>query len=214
MSEHPIIPLFPLSVVVFPGQTLPLHIFEPRYKEMVADCRAAADRGETLPVGISFGQDTTVKREVGCSVVLEKVLNKYEDGRLDVLTVGHERYRIVEIYQDKAYLTAAVEFFGDEQEGAEPLQIEEVRRRYERLNELIEADTGARLEFPIPDGSFQIALAAGLDLEVRQELLEMRSENQRLGTLVEHFDQLIPVLEKRQEEKRKVRSNGHTRKEI
>ena len=213
MSEHSIIPLFPLSVVVFPGQTLPLHIFEPRYKEMVADCRAAADMGETLPVGISFGQDTTVQREVGCSVVMEKVLNEYEDGRLDILTVGHERYRVVEIYQEKAYLTAAVEFFTDEQEIADPLQVEELRTRYERLNELVEEETGARLETPIPDSSFQIALAAGLDLDVRQAMLEMRSENQRLQTLIEHLDLLIPALEKRREEKRKVRSNGHTRKE-
>ena len=213
MSEHPIIPLFPLSVVVFPGQTLPLHIFEPRYKAMIADCQAAADRGETLPVGISFGQDTTVQREVGCSVVFEKVLNEYEDGRLDILTVGHDRYRVVEIYEEKAYLTAAVEFFGDEQEMADPLQVEEVRTRYARLNELVEEETGARLEVPIPDSSFQIALATGLDLEIRQELLEMRSENQRLRTLIEHFEQLIPALEKRQEEKRKVRSNGRTRKE-
>jgi ATP-dependent Lon protease len=208
MPERSTIPLFPLSVVVFPGQALPLHIFEPRYQAMIAECRAAAERGEVLPVGICFGQDTTVHREVGCTVVLEKVLNEYEDGRLDILTVGHQRYRLLAIYEDKPYLMARVEFFGDEAEEVDPRLVERVRTGYERLNRLVEAETGARLEVPIPEGSFQIALAAGLALAVRQEMLEMRSENLRLQTLIEHFGQLLPALEKRQEEKRKVKSNG------
>ena len=212
MSEQSIIPLLPLSVVIFPGQTLPLHIFEPRYITLLADCRAAVDSGEELPIGISFGQDTTVQREIGCSVVLEKILHEYEDGRLDIITTGRKRYRLVEIYDPHPYLTAAVEFFGDDEEVVDPLSIEQLQRCYERLNELVEVETGASLERPIPEHSFQFALAAGLELEVRQTLLEMKSENQRLQMLLQVFDKLIAGLEVREKELRKIRSNGKPRR--
>ena len=113
MPDSQVIPIFPLSIVVFPEQTLPLHIFEDRYKEMIADCRVAEQHGGELPIGISFGQDTSVHREVGCSVVLAKVLNEYDDGRLDIITVGRQRYRIGQTYSDRSYLTAEVQFFVD-----------------------------------------------------------------------------------------------------
>jgi len=212
MSEYPIIPLFPLAVVVFPGQTLPLHIFEPRYRELIADCRAAEAAGGLLPFGISFGHDVTVEREVGCTVVVEKVLTEYEDGRFDIITTGRERYRLVEIFEEKSYLTAAVEFFADEEEVADSLLLGKVRQEYEQLSLLIEAESGMRLEHPTPERSFQLALSAGLPAEVRQELLEMRSENLRLQRLEAHFETLIPELKVRHEEERRVRSNGKTKK--
>jgi Lon protease-like protein len=212
MSEYPIIPLFPLAVVVFPDQTLPLHIFEPRYRELIADCRAAETANGLLPFGISFGHDVTVEREVGCTVVLEKVLTEYEDGQLDILTTGRDRYRIAEIFEDKPYLTAAVEFFTDEEEVADTLLLEKVREGYEQLSSLIEVESGMRLEHPTPEHSFPLALSAGLPPEVRQELLEMRSENLRLQRIEAHFETLIPELEEHHKEERRVRSNGKTKK--
>lgn len=212
MSEYPIIPLFPLAVVVFPDQTLPLHIFEPRYRELIADCRAAEAAGGLLPFGISFGHDVTVEREVGCTVVVEKVLTEYEDGQLDIITTGRERYRLVEVFEEKSYLTAAVEFFADEAEAADTLLLGRVREKYEQLSSLIEAESGMRLEHPTPEHSFQLALSAGLPPEVRQELLETRSENLRLQRLEAQFEMLIPELEVRHEEERRVRSNGKTKK--
>jgi len=212
MSEHPLIPLFPLALVVFPGQTLPLHIFEPRYKTMMADCRAPEARGEFLPFGISFGQDTTVRSEVGCSVVVEKILNEYADGRLDIITVGQERYRIIEVFQDRPYLTAAVEFFADEEETADPMLLEKVQARYREFLALIEEESGAQLDKSAPGESFQLAQAAGLSLELKQQLLETTSENQRLQSLDEHFEKVIPTLTERQEEKRRVQSNGRSKK--
>ena len=212
MSEYPIIPLFPLAVVVFPDQTLPLHIFESRYRELIVDCRAAEAVGGLLPFGISFGRDVTVEREVGCTVVVEKVLTEYEDGRLDIITTGRDRYRLVEVFAEKSYLTAAVEFFEDEEEVANALLLERVREEYGRLSLLIEAESGMQLEDPTPEHSFRLALSAGLPPEVRQELLEMRSENLRLQRIEAHFETLIPELEVLHEKERRVRSNGRTKK--
>ena len=212
MSESSVIPLFPLALVVFPGQDLPLHIFEPRYKTMLADCRVAAAGEESLPFGISLGQDTTVHSEVGCSVIVEKILNRYEDGRLDIIAVGQERYRVVETYQERPYLTAAVEFFADEEELVDAGLLEQVQVLYGEMLDLIEDEAGTQLDKSVPQESFQLGLTAGLPLEMKQQLLEMTSENQRLQTLGEHFEKLIPVLRERQEEKRRVQSNGRTRR--
>lgn len=212
MSEQTIIPLFPLAMVVFPGQMLPLHIFEPRYKAMIADCRVDGSGNGFRPFGISFGQDTTVHSTVGCSVVVEKIMNEYEDGRFDLITVGQERYRIVEIYEDRPYLTAMVEFFGDEEEVVDPGLVEKAQAQFEQLLGVVEEESGAALEKPTLEESFQFAQAAGLSLETKQRLLEITSENRRLQALVEHFGELIPTLKEHREEKKRVESNGRSRK--
>ena len=212
MSAQTIIPLFPLAVVAFPGQMLPLHIFESRYKAMIADCRVDGSDGDFRPFGISFGQDTTIHSPVGCSVVVEKIMNEYEDGRLDLITVGQERYRIVEIYEDRPYLTAAVEFFGDEEEEVDSGLVEKAQEQFWQLLGLVEEESGALLEKPALKESFQFAQASGLSLETKQRLLEITSENRRLQALVEHFGGLIPTLRERREEKKRVESNGRSRK--
>jgi ATP-dependent Lon protease len=212
MSEKNVIPLFPLPLVVFPGQTLPLYIFEPRYRQMLADVRQAQAVGQVLPMGISFGQDSAVYAQVGCTVVLERVLREFGDGRLHIITVGQRRYRLKEVYQEKMYLTAAVEFFDDQAEAVDLVLRQKAHQGYSRLLELVQEEAGTHLEVQVPEGSFAMAQAAGLNLELRQKLLEMNSENLRLQALGEHFDQLVPALEARRQERQRVQANGRARK--
>src|SRR6266567_8398446 len=102
-----LLPLFPLQLVVFPGSAIPLHIFEERYKEMVGEAEAAGSE-----FGIVLAKDGGVVN-AGCTVVVESVLNRYPDGRFDVLTRGQRRFALVSIDQELAYLRGEVEYFED-----------------------------------------------------------------------------------------------------
>jgi Lon protease-like protein len=201
MPDPPIIPLSPLSLVVFPGEKQPLHIFEERYKAMIADCQASADSS----FGISLLQDGALSN-VGCNVELMQILHEHPDGRLDILTRGRQRYRALEAYQDRPYLRAAVEFFDDCEELVHPGLFEEAVERWQQLLALLgeRREAGERAEMPAD--SFGLAQRVGLDLSVKQKLLEMASENQRLKELIEYFDQ---VLQYHQESVKRTRSNGH-----
>ena len=103
-------------MVVFPDQIVPLHIFEPRYKQMLADVRAADERGEILPIGMILGEDREVQGKVGCAMLLAKVLDEFDDGRLNIIGRGGRRFRIARIAEDKPYLEAWVEYVDDAEE--------------------------------------------------------------------------------------------------
>jgi Lon protease-like protein len=106
---HPrLIPLFPLQVVVFPRTRLPLHIFEDRYKEMVGD--AIRDESE---FGVVLAKEDGIVN-AGCSVTVEKVMEMYSDGRMDILCLGKRRFEIVSLNEEKSFLQGEVSFFDDE----------------------------------------------------------------------------------------------------
>src|SRR4029077_11961800 len=111
--QEELLPLFPLHVVLFPRAPLPLHIFEERYKQMVAE--ALRDKSE---FGIVQAGDKGIVN-TGCTASIEKVLKKYPDGRMDLLTVGRRRFEIILLNDEKPYLRGAVEFFDDE--ASEPI---------------------------------------------------------------------------------------------
>ncbi|HIG57416.1 MAG TPA: hypothetical protein EYG11_02860 [Candidatus Latescibacteria bacterium] len=211
MADHATIPIFPLQIVVFPGEIVPLHIFEERYKQMFADVRAARERGELLQVGIILGEGTEVLAEVGCTVVLEEVLEEGEDGRLNIITLGARRFRIEQVVGDKSYLEAWVEYIDDEEEATDLVLQARVLARYRRLLELVEEVSGAEAEGGDAENAFQIAQTVALDLGVKQRLLAMTTENMRLEMLGEHFERLIPALEERRAKRLRVHSNGHSK---
>ena len=103
-----LLPLFPLRLVVFPGNQIPLHIFEPRYKEMVGEAAAAGTE-----FGIVLATSDGISR-VGCTVVVEQIGNRQADGSFDVNTRGKRRFTILSLDQEKSYLRGEVEFFEDE----------------------------------------------------------------------------------------------------
>lgn len=217
-DSDPIIPLFPLSLVVFPGHLVPLHIFEERYKKMVADCATAG--GDYRPFGISLEQDGRVL-DIGCAVTVTRVTEKYEDGSFDVVCRARSRYRTVEAIDDGPYLRGRVEYFEDSAEAVDPALQALVKERFRRLVDLAAAEAGTQIldgegakeaaAKGLEEGdSWAIAQRMGLEPGRKQRLLEMRSENARLQHLADYLEELLPVLVERMERKRRVKSNGHT----
>jgi ATP-dependent Lon protease len=211
MADYATIPIFPLQIVVFPGEMVPLRIFEERYKQMFADVRAARERGEVLQVGIILVEGSEVLAEVGCTVVLEEVLEEHEDGRLNIITLGARRFRIKQVAGDKSYLEAWVEYVDDEEEAIDRVLQTRVIAGYQRLLELVEEESGAEVEGGDADNAFQIAQAVAVDLGGKQRLLAMTTENRRLEMLGEYFERLLPTLEERRAVRLRVHSNGHSK---
>ncbi len=211
MADYATIPIFPLQIVVFPGEMVPLRIFEERYKQMFADVRAARERGEVLQVGIILVEGSEVLAEVGCTVVLEEVLEEHEDGRLNIITLGARRFRIEQVAGDKSYLEAWVEYVDDEEEAIDRVLQTRVIAGYQRLLELVEEESGAEVEGGDAENAFQIAQAVAVDLGGKQRLLAMTTENRRLEMLGEYFERLLPTLEERRAERLRVHSNGHSK---
>lgn len=211
MADYATIPIFPLQIVVFPGEMVPLRIFEERYKQMFADVRAARERGEVLQVGIILVEGSEVLAEVGCTVVLEEVLEEHEDGRLNIITLGARRFRIEQVAGDKSYLEAWVEYVDDEEEAIDRVLQTRVIAGYQRLLELVEEESGAEVEGGDAENAFQIAQAVAVDLGGKQRLLAMTTENRRLEMLGEYFERLLPTLEERRAVRLRVHSNGHSK---
>ena len=233
MSPETVIPLFPLPLVVFPGQLLPLHIFEDRYKQMIEDCGVESEdtaAEPSKPFGISFAHahartelsPTTDQRieDVGCSVAVARVARRYPDGRLDIVTRAQRRYEMLEVFDDRPYLTASVSFFEDEDDTADAALSQAARERFAQLMKLAgeteskEGDgegDGAEAGPFADHGSFAMAANAGLDPAQKQQVLEMRSEDERLRFLVDHLDELLPALRDKVELQKRVKSNGHPR---
>jgi Lon protease-like protein len=197
-----LIPLFPLDVVLFPGTPLPLHIFEPRYKEMIAEC---------LAQNRLFGVIRAVEQvlaEVGCTAEIVTVVKEYPDGRLDLVTEGRRRFELLGVNQERAFLQAEVQMIEDEPGG--PSQ-EDTDRAVQLHAELL-AIAGAQqdLSSVAPSSlSFYLAGSLPLDLDFKQKLLSLRSEAERLSLLIAYLEKLIPNLHRAARAREKAGGNGH-----
>jgi Lon protease-like protein len=197
-----LLPLFPLRVVVFPRTPLPLHIFEDRYKEMV---------GEAIQAGSEFGivlaKDDGIVN-AGCTVVVEKVLKSYPDGRMDVLTRGIRRFEIVGINQDKSYLRGEVEFFDDDEPGPASADLQEkVLVQYRGILEAGELGENEPV-LSDPQLSFQLAQVVQ-DTDFLSLLLRNRSEPSRLRQLADYLARLAPKLREASRMRKLAPLNGH-----
>ena len=195
-------PIFPLELVLFPETPLPLHIFEPRYKEMIGEC---------LLQGAPFGVVRAVEKglaEVGCSAEILEVTKKYDDGRLDILTEGRRRFEIRQLDQDRAFLRAAVHYFEDAPGAATPGEIARAAELQKELMALAGAEESA-VETGHPQLSFQLAAALPLDLDFKQTLLGMRSEPERLKSVVEYYQTLLPRMRRAVKARKTSGGNGH-----
>lgn len=205
MESVSLLALFPLEVVLFPGAPLPLHIFEPRYKEMINECIA-----EKKPFGMVRAKENAVA-EVGCTAVILDVNKQYEDGRLDIRTQGNRRFAIIELNHDRPFLQAEVTWFDDDEEPAvapgkeTETAIELHKQLFEILGQSAEIDAQ---EQPV---SFQLANDLPVDLDFKQALLEMKSESERIETLIEYYRATIPRVEKSLRAREKASGNGHVR---
>lgn len=208
MATADLLPLFPLDVVLLPTELLPLHIFEPRYREMVGQ---AIERKS--PFGIVMVLDQKLAAN-GCTAFVQRVTQRYDDGRFDIECLGVRRFTIGEIDQSLAYLRAEVDFFDDEPY-VEPAP-ELVSTVSALAHQVIDLQGGkvppklaedpARL---IGNLSFLVGGSVKIELPFKQRLLTERSESQRLELLKMYLDQTIQELRKARRAQRLAGSNGH-----
>lgn len=197
-----LLPLFPLDVVLFPDAPLPLHIFEPRYKEMIRELLGSREH---------FGVVRTTEsgiEQVGCTAEIVALAKEYEDGRMDIVTEGRKRFEIMQVDMGKTYLRAEVLYIVDEPE--RPLE-EDIAHLLEMQKEMLEL-MGATPELPDADDrqlTLTIAAAMPFDLEMKQKLLASRSEPQRMTALIEYYEKVLPGLRRAVKAKRKAGGNGH-----
>lgn len=185
-----LLPIFPLELVLLPGVPLPLHIFEPRYKEMIAECLE-----QKKPFGIVRASEEGVA-DVGCTAEIVSVTKKYDDGRMDIMTRGVERFEVLEVNEERSFLQAEISMVHDEEEDeagkpAAPL-IEEAVRLHSEIAKLAGADVSA--DDRAANLSFLLAGSLPLDLDFKQNLLATLSETKRLEAIVGYLQAVLPGL--------------------
>ncbi|HZN89577.1 MAG TPA: LON peptidase substrate-binding domain-containing protein [Thermoleophilaceae bacterium] len=183
MESRPRFPLFPLGLVLLPKELVPLHIFEERYKVMVGECLE-----EGREFGIVWLSDDGLK-EIGCCARITRVLERFEDGRLNILVEGTAPFRLDRRIEDLPYPAGDVELLDDE-EGEDAAALDGARRRYAELVEEVsearpEADALAKLD------AFGMAATLDVALDAKQALLELRSEPERLVQLDKMFAEAL-----------------------
>jgi Lon protease-like protein len=205
MASDLLLPLFPLEAVLLPRTALPLHIFEERYKVMIGE--AIAERSE---FGVVLWKDAALAG-AGCSATVERVVKRYPDGRLDIVTVGRRRFEILFLDEEKPYLRAAVRFFEDDP-GSEA-SAEAVGRMGELFEQVVSLLPAAEPAAPEqPADAFHLAGALPLDLEFKQKLLASHSEAERVELLTRRLERLVPRLRLARRVERSARGNGKGRK--
>jgi Lon protease-like protein len=199
------IPLFPLQVVLLPGSLLPLHIFEERYRVLVAECRA-----QGMHFGINLARGGQVAA-VGCTARLTRVVQEYADGRLDIVVEGVRRYRLLDRPDSPhPYDIGDVVFLEDEPQPVDTALLRSAVGLYNRLVEVVYRGKVPGIgEEESGELAFRMAQKAGLDLEGRQRLLETDSENARLRMLQEYLGGVVPRLERLEEVERIIRGDGY-----
>jgi ATP-dependent Lon protease len=200
------IPLFPLTVVLLPGMTLPLHIFEPRYKRMM---RTVLD--DEIPFGVVLSRENGIAT-VGCTAVVRRVARTYPDGRMDIITIGESAYRVRAVHKDKEYLEATVDLMADDFEPGSGAAASELLTLFTDCHLLLHGSPPGDIDVnDRSDGllAYRIASELPLQLDTLQELLEMRVESERRLKLIARLDQLLPQLLQIQQIRSKSATNSH-----
>jgi Lon protease-like protein len=194
-----LLPIFPLELVLLPGVPLPLHIFEPRYKEMIAECLE-----QKKPFGVVRASSEGVA-DIGCTAEILSVTKKYDDGRMDIITRGVERFEVVEVNQERSFLRAEIALVQDENEdeaGGEAgdgpaTAAANLVMRAVRLHSEIAKLAGVEPVGPDEHAanlSFLLAGSLPLDLDFKQNLLTTLSESKRLEAIAGYLEAILPGL--------------------
>jgi Lon protease-like protein len=210
-----LLPLFPLPLVLFPGVPLPLHIFEPRYREMVADC-LAGDRRFGVVFAAEEDPDAPRRGAVGCIAIIQES-EALPDGRSNIVVVGGDRFAIARLVAGtRPYLLGEVVTYSDVEESAEPLAslARQLRAVFERVGRAARTLADDRDPLPaLPEDpaalSFTIASLIDLDPEGRQRLLASRSPLSRLRELESLLSPAVDMLESRAVVHARAKTNGH-----
>lgn len=193
--------LFPLGLVLLPTERVPLHIFEPRYQELIGE---SLEQG--IPFGIVYANDDGL-REVGTLATVSDVTERFEDGRLNIVVEGGERFRLLELTSGRSFVTASVEPFADQDDPADGNDIERALSLFVKLAEL----TGSDIDPPdrqTPELSFAVAGRFELSPDLKQELLSESSERIRLTRLCELLTIAAETVERQRDVAERAQSNG------
>ena len=195
-----LLPLFPLDLVLFPGTPLPLHIFEPRYREMISEC---LDQKKVF--GVVRAKEDGVA-EIGCTAEIITVAKNYPDGRMDIVTEGRERFEIMQVSQERSFLEAEVLYLQDEPDMATADDIAQAVKLRNEIVELAGAASPAGIESP---QAFNLVAPLPLDLDFKQTLLGMKSEAERMQAVVSYLETILPNLRRTVRVRQKAGGNGH-----
>jgi Lon protease-like protein len=199
------IPVFPLGIVVFPGETVSLHIFEPRYKQLINECHT-----EGKPFGIPTVIDNKLN-EMGTLVRITEVVKTYDNGEMDVRTIGLKVFRVLELIKsvpDKLFSGAIVNYPDNIEGPGKPDLMVRVVNAIRELHRLLSIEKN----FHKPDeelSSYDIAHHVGLSVEQEYELLGLLREEQRQEYIKRHLGKVLPVIAEMETLKERVKLNGH-----
>ena len=195
--------LFPLRLVAFPGERLPLHIFEPRYRELMSEC---LERDQEF--GILLADDDGI-RDIGTRAAIVEVLEQLPDGRLNILVEGRERFRLSQLTAGRSFHTGVVTPFVDEDTPA--AADADAAAEALRLLQALAVAAGVAVELPQPDSptlSFEVAARVERSLEDEQELLELQSESRRLTRVAELLGEALERTRFEREVQERATTNG------
>lgn len=182
-----LLPLFPLDLVLLPGVPLPLHVFEPRYKEMIAECLE-----EKKPFGVVRASSNGVA-DIGCTAEIIEVTKRYDDGRMDILTRGVERFEVLQVHEERTFLQAEFAVIEDEPGAPSSQLVQQAVRLHAEIAKLSGSDaTGP--EENAQHLSFLLAGSLPLDLDFKQNLLTNLSEPKRLEAVITYLEAILPSL--------------------
>jgi Lon protease-like protein len=198
-----LLPLFPLDAVLFPGTPLPLHIFEPRYKEMISECLDGK-----RPFGVVRAKDEKVA-EIGCTAEIVTVTKKYPDGRMDIVTQGRERFEVMNVNQERSFLQAEVLYLQDEPGSATAEEVAQAVKLHNEIIMLAGATPGKSSDIQRTQLSFHLVGSLPLDLDFKQNLLGMKSEAERVQAVVSYLEAILPNLRRAVHVHQKAGGNGH-----
>jgi Lon protease-like protein len=197
-------PLFPLGIVALPGEPVPLHIFEARYKTMIIECLT-----NEREFGIVWLSDEGL-REVGCACAIDRVLERMDDGGMNILAKGTRPLRVVERQGHLPYPAGVVEFLQDRPDTPDPDLLEAAHEAYADLVRRAagrDPDIGELAEM----GAYEMAATVDFGLDAKQGLLDLRSENARLRLITRLFRAAVKRLDFVDRAQTRARSNGKVR---
>lgn len=199
-----LIPIFPLQLVLFPNEKLNLHIFEPRYKQLIQDAQL-----NDIEFGIPFFQKGKEMTH-GTTTKLVEISKVHDNGTMDIKSKGIRIFRIHELhsrFEDKLYSAATVDFLESDTNN-DPLLTKHLSSLVRKLYEIMKIDKPLP-DFDDPNFSFEVGHHLGLSKTQELELLILHSENDRKDYLVNHLENLIPIVIEMEELRKKVEMNGH-----
>lgn len=198
------VPIFPLGIVVYPGESLNLHIFEPRYRQLINECHAG-----NKPFGIPTVIDNRVQ-DYGTVVRINEITTVHDNGEMDIKTVGEKVFRVLEVIKeipDKLYSGAIVNYPVNHEAGS----TEVMRRLLGSVKELYKL-LKVKKDFRKTDeqiNSYDLAHHVGFSLQEEYEFLNLMHERQRQEYLKRHLQKVIPLVAEMENLKKKVKMNGH-----